>query len=358
MYKSLQAGRAVAAILVVLFHLGGAMAADKYFGIKAFKIPFSFGSAGVEFFFVLSGFIILTAHRDDIFKPRKLASYLKKRLIRIYPTFWMVFIPVFVLAAVSPQLRNTVPHDAYVLLKSLLIIPQDKNTVGGSGAPVIDVAWTLQYEMFFYLCFALLILNRGLSIMLGLMLATLYIRYAGETDPVFPLSFLSRDYILLFVMGMMVSVACGSRKIAADKPVYYLGIGAFMFLFIAFDTVLQYDWLSGKRTILYGLASSLMIFGMVQAEDKANVIGGHRFLQILGDSSYALYLIHYPLISILCKLLLAIQLNKFGIPGAIISYFLIFAICLISSVVFHLWIEKPVTAYLRNFSIDWKRIAR
>lgn len=80
MYKSLQAGRGIAAMLVVLFHLGGAFAAEKYFGIAAFSIPFKFGSAGVELFFVLSGFIIFSAHRDDIGQVSKIAGYIKNDL--------------------------------------------------------------------------------------------------------------------------------------------------------------------------------------------------------------------------------------------------------------------------------------
>jgi exopolysaccharide production protein ExoZ len=91
MYKSLQGTRALAALLVVLFHLGNTIALGKYFGIEAFAIPFKFGSAGVEFFFVLSGFIIFAAHRNDISKPRRLTNYISKRVIRIYPTYWIIF---------------------------------------------------------------------------------------------------------------------------------------------------------------------------------------------------------------------------------------------------------------------------
>jgi peptidoglycan/LPS O-acetylase OafA/YrhL len=65
-YKSLQAGRAIAAILVVLFHLGIAISADKYFGITAFSIPFSFGGAGVNFFSSLAGLLFLP-HIEMIF---------------------------------------------------------------------------------------------------------------------------------------------------------------------------------------------------------------------------------------------------------------------------------------------------
>lgn len=347
-YKSLQAGRAIAALLVVLFHLGGAISVDKYFGIKEFSIPFSFGNAGVEFFFVLSGFIIMTAHRNDIFKPHILPSYIKKRLIRIYPTYWVIFIPIFILAAGMPSLRHTVPYDIPILLKSLLLVPQDKDVVGGTGAPVLIVAWTLQYEMFFYFCFALLIYNKWLSLVAGITLCCFYL-YAKFTNCLlFPLSFLFDDFIFLFLMGMVISLLHKSKNLVVNRPIFYAVIGGLMFLLIALDTVAQFNLFIDWAVILYGLASCLIIFGLVQAEDEGYIIGGHSWMQTLGDSSYALYLIHFPLISLLCKFSLTIQLNKLGILGALIAYVAILCASLVGAVMFHLWIEKPIATYFRK----------
>lgn len=333
--------------MVVLYHLGGAIASEKYFGIKAFSIPFSFGHAGVPFFFVLSGFIIISAHRNDICKPQMLAGYLRKRFARIYPAYWIVFLSVFFLAIASTTLRNSVPHDAFLVLKSLLLIPQDAKALGGTGAPVIDVAWTLQYEMVFYMLFASLILSRWLSMIVGGALLFIYIsNVTGVLSYSFPLSFLSQDYMLLFAMGMSVSEAHRSRKVIASNPVFLASLGALMFLFIALNAVIGIHL--AKETLLYGLASCLMVFGLVRAEDAGRIFLGHSWMQKLGNSSYALYLIHYPLISILCKLALIVQLNTLGITGAMIAYLAIFYTCLGSSVVFHLWVERPVAAYFRN----------
>ena len=91
-YKSLQTCRGVAALLVVLHHLSGAIADDKYFGFHHFAIVLSFGGAsGVAFFFVLSGFIIVPAHGADFGRSDRLRSYLLKRAIRIYPTYWIIY---------------------------------------------------------------------------------------------------------------------------------------------------------------------------------------------------------------------------------------------------------------------------
>ena len=114
-------------------------------------------SCSVDFFFVLSGFIIFGAHRDDISKPRSLPSYLTKRFIWIYPTFWMIFAAVFLGAWVVPSLRSTLPSDAGIVLKTLLLLPQH------GGSPVIVVAWSLQYEVLFYLFFALLVLDKWVA---------------------------------------------------------------------------------------------------------------------------------------------------------------------------------------------------
>ena len=165
-------------------------------------------------------------------------------------------------------------------------------------------------------------------------------------------------------MGMAVSVACTSKMATVkNRPVFYTSagiVGAMLFLFLALSTVADKSYaltdginiLMAWQNLLYGLASSLIVFCLVKAEDEGHIIGGHGGLQQLGNSSYALYLIHYPLISILCKLSLLIQLNKFGVIGAMISYILIFGTCLLSSVVFFLWIEKPVITYLRNRPIN------
>ena len=353
MYKSLQGSRAIAAMLVVLFHLGGAIADEKYFGVSSFSIPFSFGgSAGVDFFFVLSGFIILTAHRRDVFQPKQITSYLIKRLSRIYPAYWMVFLSVFFLAIASSALRNTVPHELFIILKSLLLIPQDNNLVGGTGAPVLCVAWTLQYEMFFYLAFTCLILNRWLSVIVGFALLYCYVNYHGAPSLPLFLSFLSKDYILLFGIGMGISLACNSLEMTKNKSILFVFVGVAMFLALIWGDITGSELCTERLTLLYGLASSLIIFGFVQAEKRGKIILGYNWLQVLGDSSYALYLIHYPLISILCKLSLALQLNKLGIIGAMISYLVIFGVSLISSVIFHIWIEKPFAIYLKNRSTN------
>lgn len=65
---------------------------------------------------------------------------------------------------------------------------------------------------------------------------------------------------------------------------------------------------------------------------------------MLGDASYALYLIHYPLISIVCKAAIALGLS--GLLGATITYVVALVLCIGSAVVFHLWVEKPLLRYL------------
>lgn len=348
MYKSLQAGRAIAAILVVLYHLGGNIAKEKYFGIKMFSVPFSFGGSGVEFFFVLSGFIILAAHRDDIFKPHKFLNYLKKRFIRIYPSYWIIFLSVFFLALMSETTRYSVPHEIQLIIKSLLLVPQNKLVVGGTGSPVLGVAWTLQYEMFFYFFFAFLILSKWLSVIFFTILLFIYINYAGTLSPAFPYSFLSQDYILLFAMGMIVYLISKSKRVVVVRPAYYSITGLIMFLYIAMDSVLSINYFMEWNIILYGFASSLIIFGLVRAEDNGQAFGAGSWMQMLGNSSYALYLIHVPIISVLCKLSVSLHLNDIGVLGAIISYFYILIACLISSIVFRVWIEKPIVLFLRN----------
>jgi len=345
LYQSLQAGRAVAALLVVIYHLGAALAAQKYFGVDAFAVPFPVGAFGVYFFFVLSGFIILTVHAEDVGRPARFAGYLKKRLIRIYPTYWLIFVPVLAAALAASSLRDAVPHDALVLFKAFLLIPQDPAVVGSNGSPVLVVAWTLQYEMLFYLFFGLLILSRALAAAAAIGLLLL-VAFAGSHA--FPWSFFAQDYLWLFAMGMAVAALCRSKKAFGMRMLLLAGASAVLLVAIGIDAFAAAGLFKDWRIVLYGLAGALIVFGAVSAEDRGRVIGGQRAMQTLGDASYALYLMHYPLISLLCKLAMLAGLDKLGLAGAAIAYAVILGACMLAAVAFHLWIEKPLTTYLRT----------
>src|SRR5882762_91392 len=89
MLKALQAGRALAAISVAAFHLSLMMGLDRYGGQAVFREYTKLGNLGVDFFFVLSGFIILFAHVDDIGKSDAWGAYVYRRFVRLFPIYWL-----------------------------------------------------------------------------------------------------------------------------------------------------------------------------------------------------------------------------------------------------------------------------
>jgi len=98
---TVQGGRAGAAIAVVLFHCTGIVGLQKYGGHAAFDVVTKSGDLGVDFFFVLSGFIILHAHFRDIGVGNKIGRYVWRRVTRIYPVYRAYLTALFVLIALG-----------------------------------------------------------------------------------------------------------------------------------------------------------------------------------------------------------------------------------------------------------------
>jgi exopolysaccharide production protein ExoZ len=149
----IEAFRGIAATAVVLYHT--ARHFDKNYGIPALESVFQFGHAGVDLFFVISGFIILFVHFDDVGRPARIWHYLGRRLTRLLPVYWLAValtIAVSQLGGHSTNLSDVV--------RAILSMPIPTE-------PLLGVAWTLQYEFIFYVAFAVLILNRaaGLALM-------------------------------------------------------------------------------------------------------------------------------------------------------------------------------------------------
>lgn len=350
MLYTIQICRAIAALLVVIFHSTGNLAKEKYFGAVAYPLENIFcfgGDAGVAFFFVLSGFIIYRTHHQDFNNPKKLPAYIKKRVARIYPTYIIIFLIVFIFAKSIPSLRDGVPSDPIILLKSLLLLPQDSKIVGGTGAPVIIAAWSLQYEMMFYAAFGLALIRKWLffAVVIGVVSIFLFEAVAGPYS--FPISFVANHLVLLFGMGILAGSVVKSKTYIPWSGWLSL-ISALAFAFLALLAVQNREtYQKPAFDLAYGVVSALLILGLSRFEAQSIRNKMARRFSIFGDASYAMYLLHFPLVSIFSKIAITVlPINAFGVSVALL--FLVGG-SVAAAVAFNLIIERPI---LRRLTVS------
>jgi len=332
---SLQAGRAVAALLVVLFHVTASISAAPKYGQHA---PlggfFSFGHAGVEFFFVLSGFVILHVHWQDIGCPQVAASYAWKRIRRIYPLYWAIFLPVAGSYLVLPNSGEPAFRSLDVILSSFLLVHW------GTDVTILYVAWTIYHEVLFYALFVLLILNRrvGIVAFVAWLLASLV---ALATHAPFPWEFWISPLHLLFAMGMCVAwrLRHGSLPFAATTTV----AGILLFVSVGIDE--DYFGVLGSSAgrLLYGLGSAMALAGLVSLERDGR-IRTPGAVRLIGDSSYSIYLVHLPVLSLLAALRL--QARLFEMVPATVSFVLLAVLAVLPGILVHFVLERPLLRLL------------
>jgi len=281
---SIQALRFAAAFMVVLFHAHVAL-------VRGFPqhVPgqvdhaFEVGASGVHIFFVISGFVMVyTSIRSRLTS----ASFLRRRLIRIYPIYWVVFCAYLA----AHQLLGTPYHLTLGEIgKASLLLP-------GYSAMVIGPGWTLSFEMYFYICFALALLasvRTGLvaltAFYLLAVLAGLLLGAASAFGKVF-----TDSLLLEFVAGAWLGLAY-SRGIGITK-----NVGAVLIItaIALFASGFWIDYNLAPSIISWGIPSVLLVAGTLAFESNLRSATG-RFFGRLGDSSYLLYLCHVLLIDLL-----------------------------------------------------------
>src|SRR4028118_1210781 len=149
----LQVYRGIAAVLVVMVHLG--QMTVKRLDQVPFLNLFYAGWSGVDYFFVLSGFIMVYVHRSAIGKKDQLKSFLVKRAVRIYPIYWVITLTVWCLFLVIPAFANNQDLSLGHGIESLLLISQKDPHY--KDRFILEVGWTLIYEIYFYLLFSIAI---------------------------------------------------------------------------------------------------------------------------------------------------------------------------------------------------------
>ena len=155
--------------------------------------------------------------------------------------------------------------------------------------------------------------------------------------------------VFLFGVGAFTGWISNVIQVDAKFGKFLVWLAGIIFGVVCFDWVFQVNWIDGEKTYIEGTAFAIFIFGAISLERAGNVIWLRPLYQKLGKSSYALYLVHYPLVVFLAKLMSKLGLPEFGIAGLIFAL----GIALIGSVlagwVIHRYIEAPLTQFLRGW---------
>lgn len=285
--------RGLAALMVVLYHSSAMMAEPKYFGRHPFARVLEGGGVGVDVFFVLSGFIIAYVALDGRLRPKLSAQlFYRRRFARIVPIMWIV---VAAYAGLRLADRGTFPGWSY--LRSLVLL-------WPLGAVEPNQIWTLRYEAWFYILFGLSFLAGArwlfaLWLAAPLALALTPLAGAGADGPTGwagALQFFASPVNLLFGLGGLVG-AIFVRTGAAWRPLRAapLALAALAVAVYGLSDLWSYDRRGVGEVLAIGVASAIAVALACTAPRPAGIFG--RFGLLLGDASYATYLIHTMAIS-------------------------------------------------------------
>ncbi len=328
---SIQLMRAIAATLVVLFHVHQAFA--NRFTPPSFageSYLFAFGAVGVHIFFVISGFIMVYTNPPGTSFSAPI--FLRRRLLRIYPIYWLC---AFLYLAAHALIGQPYKIDAMEISGALLLLP-------GNGSSIIGPAWTLVFEMYFYLCFGLAMLagsGRGLILLTGFFVASVATGIFLPIDhPAWTL--ITSSLLIEFIAGAAIGWLLAAGKLPARGG---CAIGALGLVLFALGIAGGYDRL--PSILVWGVPSVLLILGLAMHEATNAPSRLVRKLGHFGDSSYALYLIHILLVTLAIELARHISWLA-ALPPAIVAFPFALAAMLVAEFLHHR-IEKPMLGWLK-----------
>jgi exopolysaccharide production protein ExoZ len=286
--NSLQLYRGLASVLVVLHHAN--IILDRELQQDGSLKIFHFGWVGVDFFFVLSGFIIFYIHQADLGRPSQFRSFITKRCLRIYPLYWLVLFAKILLSLVGDSNSEIFKTSFGRFIQIFLLVPQP----GTNLTNFIGVSWTLTYEIFFYILFGLLILLKpNISKLVGGIWIVGLLANAVNllpTERIFLLSFIFNMRNLEFIFGCLAAYIVSKSPALNGK--FLVAIALSLLTVAVFNTKYNETAISSDvATLIYGIPFALTIVGSVIIE-KSTPLKIPPFLIYLGNASYSIYLTH------------------------------------------------------------------
>ena len=335
----LQWMRAIAALLVVVDHCLFTLIDKAGADMALAPLAVVFGSTGVGLFFIISGFVMIVSSTENFGAAASL-EFMRRRLIRIVPLYW---ITTLIYALKLWQFGS--PPEGEALLRSLFFIPYLNEQ--GEMHPVYGLGWTLNYELFFYLLFAvgllgslrslLMLVGAGLLVLLGLG-SWLGLDGLGRV-----LFFWSQPIVLFFLAGMTLPFAIRALR-ARGFPEFSLTLS----VVVALASIALVLLLSALGTLPL-LPKFLLLMLPVLLLSLARRGSAGRFLPALacrlGDASYSIYLTHSFAIGPLARIYAKLGWSS-PLPFIIISLL----VCSILGMLCYRFVEKPLLRLLGGWT--------
>lgn len=332
-FKGIQALRFFAALLVVIMH--STLYANERLS-SAFKI-WGQGSIGVDIFFIISGFVMVMSSQKLLDRADGWQIFIMRRICRIAPLYWGVSTIKLIILLVIPTMVLHADLKLTPIVLSFLFLPSFSPE--GTIFPFYGVGWTLNFEMFFYVIFAGALFIRISPIIFSgiLLLAFSWLEVVRQPD--WPaVSFYFDSIILEFLVGMLLARAVQAGIVMESTvAALLLFVGLFLIIF-QFDNLNHFP-----RILKYGIPALMVVTGIIFLEsfirDRVSNV-----LLFLGDSSFALYLIH-PMLSPLPPVLL----KRFGIESFALSISLSVLLAIVVSMFIWHFVDRPVTRKTKVF---------
>lgn len=272
------------------------------------------------------------AHSKYIGNKEFFNIFLYKRFIRIFPLYWLANFIVIILLFNIPTFGAEFSRNPKYILNSLLLIPQENGFL-------LPQAWTLTYELIFYIMFSLLIFNnKKLTIYTYITWSIIFILNIFNIIPKNVLtSTLFNSLFLEFIIGYVTAflILKFKNKFSIIKATAFIIAG--FTLFILFGNL----FIFGNNIIrcFSGFSFALILFGtsIIDLNFKLHL---PNLLTVIGDASFSIYLTHFTILQFVVPYIYKNQIfNTYGINKTIT---LISVLLVLIGVLIHISIEKPL----------------
>ena len=351
-YNGVQALRAVAALAVVAGHSTDYLLRQN--GSVPAALAWVHGPAGVDIFFVISGFVMMLSSGRLLEKAHPARLFLWRRVLRIVPLYWVVTVLKLILISINPALSVRGRPSPWNIVASFLFVPSLNPE--GELRPLITPGWTLNFEMIFYVLFAAALVfgkarvvgeqRRGLLRFLLPMILALAVAGVLRTGG-WPVWTAWADPIVLEFLG---GVGIASLAVRGRLPGGWVALGLMAAGAVAMIAMSPGATLLTTRPLVWGVPAALIVLGTVALEGRM----GRRlpaWTLLLGSASYSIYLMQtfvFPPIHFATERVFPGMVHRSPVEAGLLMMIVSVLMTTVVGVGTYLLVERPTTEFFKG----------